>query len=289
LTLRAELMESLRVPVLEATVTASIETPSAMYSLRLYDDGNHRDGSANDGIYGRVFEATTDPGRYTFMVTASGAGSSGLEFLRTAFAGTQVNPLPDIDGMPDEWEDMYGLDKYKDDSMLDDDDDGLTNLDEYLHGTHPGLQDTDGDGYGDGKEVALGTRPLDPFDFPQDPVPDIKVNNMDTPLTLIHSDTLNISVSVNNYGRTDNADWWFAAATPVGIFLLTQEGWTTDILPAYQGPLFYVPPFELFNVPLSGFPIGTYTFYFAVDTEMDGEITWDRFYYDSAVFHLTNH
>jgi hypothetical protein len=288
LTLRAELMESLRVPVLEAKVTASIETPSAMYSLRLYDDGNHRDGSANDGIYGNVFEATSEPGRYTFMVTASGAGSSGLEFLRSAFTGTQVNLLPDNDGMPDDWEERYGLDKYKDDTMLDDDGDGLTNLDEYLHGTHPGLQDTDRDGYGDGKEVALGTRPLDPFDFPQDPVPDIKVNNMDTPLTLVHSDTLNISVSINNYGRTDNADWWFAAATPVGIFLLTQEGWTTDILPAYQGPLFYVPPFELFNVPLSGFPVGTYTFYFGVDTEMDGEITWDRLYYDFAVFDLGN-
>jgi hypothetical protein len=44
----------------------------------------------------------------------------------------------DGDGMPDVWEDYYGLDKNSnDDSTLDADGDGKSNLDEYLSGQNP--------------------------------------------------------------------------------------------------------------------------------------------------------
>jgi uncharacterized protein (DUF1800 family) len=43
---------------------------------------------------------------------------------------------------------------------MDSDGDGLSNLQEYLHGTDPHNPDTDGDGLTDGQEVALGTNPL---------------------------------------------------------------------------------------------------------------------------------
>ena len=50
------------------------------------------------------------------------------------------------------------------------------------------------------------------------PIPDIKVNGSDGPITLDQNDTLTITVSLNNNGITDNADWWLAADTPFGLY-----------------------------------------------------------------------
>ncbi len=52
----------------------------------------------------------------------------------------------------------------------DDDNDGLTDLEEAAVGTDPLVADTDGDGFSDGVEVAAGTDPLDPASFPT-PIP----------------------------------------------------------------------------------------------------------------------
>jgi len=96
----------------------------------------------------------------------------------------------DQDGLPDYWEDQFGLDPADPtDAHLDGDDDGLDNLDEYdahtdpwvadtdgdglsdldevvTHGTDPARADTDGDGLTDGDEIqAHGT---DPFAFDSD-------------------------------------------------------------------------------------------------------------------------
>src|SRR5262249_51947465 len=45
-------------------------------------------------------------------------------------------------------------------AAADSDSDGLSNLQEYQHGTDPHKADTDGDGLTDAQEVALGTNPL---------------------------------------------------------------------------------------------------------------------------------
>ena len=47
----------------------------------------------------------------------------------------------DNDGMPDWWEIAMGLDPYRDDSAEDPDGDGVSNLEEYLAGTHPNIKD----------------------------------------------------------------------------------------------------------------------------------------------------
>jgi len=44
----------------------------------------------------------------------------------------------------------------------------------------------------------------------------------------------------------------------------------------------YLDPYDVFSTSVSGLPAGTYTFYFAVDTNMDGNITPDSLYYDSV-------
>jgi len=58
----------------------------------------------------------------------------------------------DADGMPDDWEIAHGLSPFVNDSFLDSDFDGLTNLEEYEWGTDPLNPDTDGDGILDGED-----------------------------------------------------------------------------------------------------------------------------------------
>jgi len=62
----------------------------------------------------------------------------------------------DRDGIPDRWEEEVGLNSGIDDSMLDHDGDGLSNLEEFLYGLDPWDRDTDGDGVPDGLEVGNG-------------------------------------------------------------------------------------------------------------------------------------
>ena len=119
------------------------------------------------------------------------------------------------------------------------------------------------------------------------PVADIKVNNSDGPITLYQNDTLTITVSLNNNGITEDADWWLAADTPFGLFFFTFDGWTDAWMPGYQSPLFYLDSFEVLNMPVSGLPAGTYTLYFGVDTVMDGNVTWDSVYYDKVEVNVT--
>ncbi len=60
--------------------------------LRLYDDGKHDDGKANDGVYGAWLKAITHPGGYTVKVAAFGKNNRGEPFLRYANTGFNVHP-----------------------------------------------------------------------------------------------------------------------------------------------------------------------------------------------------
>jgi hypothetical protein len=70
----------------------------------------------------------------------------------------------DGDGMPDAWEIQFGLDPLDPlDALEDKDDDGLSNLAEYQHGTNPNKADTDDDGLNDGDEInTMGTNASNP-------------------------------------------------------------------------------------------------------------------------------
>ncbi len=92
----------------------------------------------------------------TIFITGAAPGESP-EIIAIDLAGDQ-----DTDGMPDFWEDRFGLDKNDpSDAASDSDGDGLFNLDEYLSGTDPLDTDSDADGLTDGDEVNLhGTNPV---------------------------------------------------------------------------------------------------------------------------------
>lgn len=92
--------------------------------------------------------------------------SAGQHEVRILYLGDNSNDrlwidnlrfiLQDDDGddMPNGWENNHGLDRNDpDDATQDADDDGLNNLDEYLHATHPRQADTDGDELTDLEEI----------------------------------------------------------------------------------------------------------------------------------------
>lgn len=68
----------------------------------------------------------------------------------------------DDDGMPDEWELQYGLDPFSNDALLDTDNDGISNIDEFLNDTSPVIKqgDIDGDSNITLKDAIVGLRVL---------------------------------------------------------------------------------------------------------------------------------
>lgn len=177
-------------PVRGANVVARIGHPDgSTEGLPLYDDGNHDDGKANDGIYGNWYDKTTNGsptgmpdspdyeirGSYEVVVHATGINNREEKFDRLKkgafqlFSGDrEVDPNTDSDkdGLPDRYERLHWcLNPKVFDSREDQDGDRLSSLEEYVKfGTDPCDADTDDGGETDGSEVNRGANPLDPRD-----------------------------------------------------------------------------------------------------------------------------
>lgn len=88
-----------------------------------------------------------------------------------------INPIPDPnadsdgDSMSDGWESLHGLEPFQSDAGEDPDEDGLTNAEEAVAGTHPLHGDSDADGLGDAQEVHGATHADNP-DTDADGMPD---------------------------------------------------------------------------------------------------------------------
>ena len=101
--------------------------------------------------------------------------------------------------------------------------------------------------------------------------PDIKANDRDGSVTITPTDTLSVTLAFSNGGNVNNADWWILWETPWGWYYYDlTSGWTPGLNFTYQGPLFGFAPFEILNI--SGFPEGSYNFYFGVDVDMNGKL-----------------
>ncbi len=172
---------SSKAPIAGAQVKARITAPNGVETLlTLFDDGNHDDGAANDGLYANFYTRVTqsaavpptgeeknpppkDEGSYRVLVTADGTAGK-FRFHREAIGAFSVlaGADDDQDGIPDAWEKENQVTSPR----LDNDMDGLLNGEEYLAGTDPNDPDTDNGGESDGSEVhrQIPKDPLNPVD-----------------------------------------------------------------------------------------------------------------------------
>jgi hypothetical protein len=123
-------------------------------------------------------------------------------------------------------------------------------------------------------------------------VPNIKANGSDGPITVSTEEALVLTVElVSGPKAGDYADWWLIADAYInGLhywyhWSYVDKAWLPGIAVAYQGPLPEVaPPYEVLNYRL--LPPGTYVFYFAVDTNMNGIIDGPDLYPDSVTVEI---
>jgi len=119
------------------------------------------------------------------------------------------------------------------------------------------------------------------------------------PSTII--DNLSVTVALDPGSRSDkDADWWVVAnisdtSTIDGwyYFDLSAFGFMPvgdspfNLLATHQGALFNLAALQILNIPVSVFPSGTYTFYFAVDMNMNGFVDLDELFFDFVVVNIT--
>lgn len=189
-----------------ATMTAQVDTGAARLALTLRDDGQHADGEAGDGIYGAFFTRATAQGSFTLHV--EGQQGSVLRQAMASFA-VEADLDSDGDGMPDGWENRYGLNPAENDATGDPDWDYRNNLAEYGMGTNPQDDDTDDGGMADDSEWAAGS---DPVNNPDDDIIDRPTGARAAPgngQVVIRYDRQAGYADVNLYWSTDPAmgDW----------------------------------------------------------------------------------
>ena len=120
-----------------------------------------------------------------------------------------------------------------------------------------------------------------------DPVPDVKINGDDGPVTRGTSATATVTVSLNAGGNTSPADWWVYATSDGTTFWFTLDlGWLASAAPirTHAGALFDLSTVTV--LPAFSLPVGDYVFNFSVDDNMDG--VKDDTYTDSASLTVRN-
>ena len=119
----------------------------------------------------------------------------------------------------------------------------------------------------------------------QEPLPVIRANGSDGPLTITQFDTLMIEIALDPGIYTGfHTDWWVLADTPFGWYYYDLIKWEWGKSVTSQAALFHLAPYEVLNI--SDLQMGTYLFYFGVDGNVDGEIN-NPLFYDSVEVTIT--
>lgn len=114
-------------------------------------------------------------------------------------------------------------------------------------------------------------------EVPEDPVPDVKANENDEPITILQGEDLNVTIALDPGSHEgEPADWWVVAIAvspqqfPSLWWFTEASGWIESYFPirTYAQPLVTFPPYTVLET--STLPVGKYTFFFAVDDNMNG-------------------
>jgi len=122
-----------------------------------------------------------------------------------------------------------------------------------------------------------------------DPIPDIKANGSDGPVTIAPGGNLSVRIALDTGSKLgDNADWWVLVQLPSGGWYHWEKtsGWKSGLSVTYQGVLFDVSSYRVLNTSSLTTP-GLYKFYFAVDMIMNGSIDMDQIDYDVVRVNIT--
>lgn len=120
------------------------------------------------------------------------------------------------------------------------------------------------------------------------PLPDVKVNGSDGPVTVTTDTPISVTVSLDP-GDHDgqSSDWWVAADSPSGRYYYDysiSKDWLPGLEVTHQGPLFPLNPIEVLNGTLAE---GSYILYFGVDLHSNGIVDYSSLYHDSVPVTVT--
>ncbi len=139
-------------------VQESYGDDTGAYVLRGLPPGTYYVEAISPGYNSEFFNQATHRFAAALLNVTKGAAITDVDFTLTRMLDA------DFDGMDDDWE-TATFGNLSRDGTDDTDGDGLTDLDEFRHGTNPQIADSDGDGINDGLEVANGTDPNNPAAF----------------------------------------------------------------------------------------------------------------------------
>ncbi|WP_197479501.1 carboxypeptidase regulatory-like domain-containing protein, partial [Oleiphilus sp. HI0132] len=177
------------------------------------DDLSYKEANIDSALSHQVNLVNLDPATHYYVrvdaynLLGEMVSSDTLSFVTSA---TSDNADSDNDGLPDVWEIQFGLDPQDaSDAFIDQDNDGLSNREEFAAQTDPNSADSDVDGIPDGWE----------FDHNLNP-----------------NDAADASLDTNNDGITNLDEFLSAADTEAPVIDLVSE-----ITLASNGPLTAVP------------------------------------------------